>query len=202
MNEYLNMAKSRMKILNKLSEGEMYLPISEFIPCIFYKCNPNMYGIMFAKKVILESNGFLTETSQSEDNGDCSFNHSETGLKTHGEFKISFRNKSGNYRLTNIRTHQGFEYFIICFVDTHDNFKPKFYVVPKEHVTSKGFLTLTAMNGTSDANLYNKVVPMSTNIKYDDADWYFSRGNILSGTTYKHLMNFLKTKKVKSISNK
>ena len=87
-------------------------------------------------------------------------------------------------------------------VDENDNFKPNFYIVPKEHVISKGFLTLTAMNGTSDANLYNQVVPMSTNVRYDDADWYFSRGNILSGTTYKHLMKFLKTKKVKSISNK
>jgi hypothetical protein len=197
MNKYLKLAKEKREVLNRLTNDEMNLPMKEFIPCIYHNCSPNVYGSMFAKKIIMESNGFLTETNISEDNGDCVFLHPETNKEEFGEIKISYRGINGNFRITNIRDHQNLNYFILCFVDTEDDFRPYYYVVPKEHVTNSTFFKLSAMNGTYESNKHNMVVPKSMTVRYDDMNWYFSQKNILGGNTYSKLKSFITNKKIR-----
>lgn len=194
MDTYLKLAKQKKEYLNRLTDDEMNLPMKEFIPCIYYNCSPNLYGNVFGKKIIKESKGFLTETNQNDDNGDFMFFNSTTMMDNYGEIKISYRGLNGNYRITNIRDHQNLNYFILCFVDTEDNFKPYFYVVPKEHVTNSTFFKLSAMNGTQIANMHNEIVPKSMNVRYEDMDWYFGQKNILSGTNYSNLKSFITNK--------
>ena len=188
MESYLKLAKNKKKILNKLTEGDMELPMKDFIPCIYNKCTPNTYGIKFAKKIIKESKGYLSQTNQSLDVGDFTF---YDGTHRYGEIKISYKGLNGKYRITNIRDHQHLDYFILCFVDTDNNFQPKYYVVPKEHVTNGTFFKLSAMNGTYIANMNNEVVPKSLTVSDEDMDWYFSQKNILNGTTYSKLKSFI-----------
>lgn len=56
---------------------EMNLEMEDFIPCIYNKCSPNYYGLLFGKKIIRESNGFLDSTPHSMDNGDFYFYSNE-----------------------------------------------------------------------------------------------------------------------------
>lgn len=191
MTHYLNLARGKRKTLNKLTKEEMELPMKEFIPCLYYNCTPSSYGIQFGKRIIKESNGFLRPVHHSSDNGDFTFFDPISETNKYGEFKISFKGINGKYRITNIRDHQSFDYFILCFVDTEDNFKPRFYVVPKEHVTDGNFFKLTAMNGTFMANLNNEVVPKAMTVNHEDMDWYFSQENIINGATYTKLKNFI-----------
>jgi len=197
MENYLKLAKGKKKTLNKLTKEEMDLPMKDFIPCIYYNCSPNLYGVRFAKKILKESKGFLTETNQSMDNGDFMFFDDTTKTYKYGEIKISYKGINGKYRVTNIRDHQRLDYFILCFVDTENDFKPKYYVVPKEHVTNGTFFKLSAMNGTFIANMNNEVVPKSMTVSEDDVDWYFSQKNLLNGNTYSKLKSFI----TKSVNN-
>jgi hypothetical protein len=194
MSEYLKLAKKKKKTLNKLTAGEMELPMKDFIYCLYSKCTPNLYGSRFAKRIIKESKGFLQQTSQSLDNGDFTFYDSKSGKHKYGEIKISYKGINGKYRITNIRDHQKLDYFILCFVDTEKNFQPKYFVVPKEHVTNGTFFKLSAMNGTFIANVNNEIVPKSMTIPQEDMEWYFNQKNIIKGNNFSNLKSFINSK--------
>jgi hypothetical protein len=128
----------------------------------------------------------LKEISPTLDKGDGHIN-----FKKFYECKISFRNISGKYSITNIRDWQGFDYFILCFVDTDDNFKSYFYCVPKEVITNNQSLKLTGMNNTEEINRMNKYVGKRTSIDNFDINWLFKDKSVLKGTSYKHLQDYI-----------
>lgn len=187
-NYYLNLAEERKKTYNLITPTEMNLKMRDFIPCIYQKCSPNMYGYVFSQKIIKETNGFFKTSPHSMDNGDFYFN---VGYQSfYGEIKISYKGKNGGYRITNIRDHQKFNFFLLCFVDTQKSFIPQYYVVPKGSVTESNFFSLTPMNGTFLSNVNNEVVPKSTNVKDEYCEWFFKKHNILKGNKFSHLKQF------------
>lgn len=206
MSKYLNQALKKRKTHNVITPLEMNLEMEDFIPCIYNKCSPNYYGLLFGKKIIRESNGFLNSTPHSMDNGDFYFYSSEFLNTFFGEIKISYKGKKGNYRITHIRDWQPFDFYILCFVDVDDNFTPRYYLVPKNIITQKGYLRLTSMNGTIHSNKDNKNVSKSVTIKGEDCDWFFKKHSLLKGNTFSDLKqffnkDFIKTNKTKIIKS-
>lgn len=206
VSKYVKIALKKRKTHNTITPSEMNLEMEDFIPCIYNKCSPNYYGLVFSQKIIKESNEFLKTTPHSMDNGDFYFYDFDLKKTFFGEIKISYKGKNGNYRITNIRDHQKFDFFVLCFVDTEKNFIPRYYIVPKKSVTNSGFFYLTPMNGTKVANMNNEVVPKSTSVKESDCDWYFKKHTLLKGDTFSDLKqffnkDFIKTHKTKIFSS-
>lgn len=188
-NKLLSKTKKTKEKRNILSQKTISLPIWEFLLECYNNCTPNKYGQVFVKKVILDSKGVIKELSPSLDRGDLHVN-----FKKYLEGKISYKNMNGKYSITNIRPWQLLDYFILCFVDTEDDFKPYFYCVPKDVITNNPCIHLNGMNNPSKINQYNRYVGMRTSIGGDDLEWLFKKHNVLKGTTYKHFLTFIKTK--------
>jgi hypothetical protein len=110
--------------------------------------------------------------------------------------------KTGKYNLTNLRDWQKLNYFILCFVDTQDNFKPHFYCIPQTTMFDNPCISLTAMNNTASANRYNKNVGTRTTVNAEDLNWLFKKDNVLKGTSYKHLTSFIKSQYTKLKNSK
>lgn len=189
MSNLLKEVNEKRLIRNVFTNDDMNLPMDDFLMKSYNVCTPNKYGDLFSKKVIHDSKNIIKELSPTLDRGDCHIKY-----QTYFECKVSFRNKSGKYSITNIRNWQKFDYFILCFVDTFDNFKSHFYCVSKETITGNPCINLNAMNNTNEINLKNTYVGMRTNINEIDLDWLFKSKSELKGTTYKHLQNFIKQK--------
>lgn len=108
------------------------------------------------------------------------------------EVKISYLGKNDTYTVRNIRPYQNFEYYILCFVNCENNFKPTFLVVNKSVITDGSVFTLTPMNGTKNANKDNTDIGYGISFKRDSwKDLYLEGKNLMKGTTYQDLTNFL-----------
>jgi hypothetical protein len=188
MKELLDRVKETREKRNKVSHQMLQLPIWEFLMECYDNCTPNKYGQVFTKKIKQDSNGNIQELSPKLDRGDLHIN-----FKKFFEGKISYKNMNGNYSITNIRPWQELDYFILCFVDTKDNFKPNFYCVPKKTITDNPRIHLTGMNNQSELNNYNRYVGMRTTIAPENIDWLFKENNILKGTSYRNLLSFIKS---------
>ncbi len=189
MSKLLTRVKKMKEKRNKVTYETFELPIWEFLMECYETCTPNKYGEVFTKKIIHDSNGKIKELSPKLDRGDLHMN-----LKKFFEGKISYKNINGKYSITNIRPWQELNYFILCFVDTEDNFKPHFYCVPKDAITNNPRVHLTGMNNQSKINQYNRYVGMRASISSDDIDWLFKKVSVLKGTNYKNLLSFIKNK--------
>jgi hypothetical protein len=187
MSKLLEKANKKLLVRNMFTEDDMDLPMGKFLMKSYTQCTPNKYGDLFSKKVIYDSKNILKGLSASLNRGDC-----HMGFEKYFECKVSYLNKSGKYSITNIRNWQDFDYFILCFVDTGDNFKPYFYCVPKETITNNPCITLTGMNNTSDINSKNTYVGTRTSVNNVDLNWLFKNSSTLKGTSYKHLEDFIK----------
>jgi hypothetical protein len=120
------------------------------------------------------------------DCGDC-----RIGKMKYAELKISFKPSNGKYNIKNIRQWQNFDYYILCFVDEY--MKDKYYCVNKDVIAKNPELTLSYQNGTVNSNVNNTKVNMSVSIHHDDVNFYFKEHNLLGGTSYKHLLKFIKS---------
>lgn len=187
-NYYIEMAKERKSISNIIDGADYDLSIDEFICEISYKCSPNVYGTIFPKKVCYDSKNGMVEVSRTLELGDCLI-----GKSKYAELKISFISKSGSYSIRNIRRWQNFDYFILCFVNSNDNFKAKYYCVEKEVITNNSSLVLGFMNGTKASNMNNDKVGMAVSIKHEDVNFHFKEHNLLEGTSYKHVLKFIES---------
>jgi len=183
----LERAKEVKKNRNNISLNTFKLPIWDFLIECYTTCTPNKYGQVFPKKISFDSHYRVKELSSDMDRGDLHSNY-----KTFFEGKISFKNKNGNYSITNIRSWQELDYFILCFVNTENNLTPKFYCVPKDVVTNNPFIKLTGMNNKKNINEHNRYVGMRASISQSDIDVIFKRANVLKGTNYKNLLTFIK----------
>ena len=185
---YIEMAKERKSISNNVDGSDYDLPMDEFICGISYKCTPNVYGSLFPKKVCYDSDNGMVEVSPALELGDC-----RIGRTKYAELKISFISKQGTYSIRNIRGWQKFDYFILCFVNSNDDFKAKYYCVMKEVITNNQSLKLSYQNGTKSSNMNNDKVGMSVSIKQEDVNFYFKEHNLLEGTSYRHVLKFIES---------
>lgn len=187
MSKLLDEVNKQRLTKNVFTDEDMNLKIKDFLMKSYQICTPSKYGDLFPKKVILDAKGKLKELPSSLERGDCHINY-----KKFFEAKISYRNKSGKYSITNIRNWQDFDYFILCFVDSDDNFKPYFYCVPKTTITNNPRINLTGMNNTAKTNSKNKYVGTRTSVNPVDLNWLFKNDSVLKGTSYKNLQDFIK----------
>jgi len=182
---YLKVALERRSVLNEISAQDYDMDMDKFICHISNVCQPTKYGNVFPKKVCHDSKNVMVEVPAQMDRGDC-----RIGKNKYAELKISFINKGGEkYSIRNIRGWQNFDYYILCFVD--EKFKARYYCVNKEVITNNGAIKLGYMNGTAESNRNNDKVGLATTVKHIDLNWLFKNHNLLSGTSYKHLLKFI-----------
>lgn len=183
--DYLKLAKKKRDERNVIQEHEYRLPIKDFLMLSYIRCEPNVYGNKFVKKLTFDL-PILENVPKKLDLGDIAI-----GNKRYFECKISFGDENF-FNLRNIRGYQNFDYFIICFVDTYKNFEPKFYCVPKEVITNNPLLHMSNMHGTVSANRKNTNILKSISIKKEDVETILEGHNLIKGTSYKRLLSFLK----------
>jgi len=181
----LKKVKDKRGRRNILTETDFQLNINDFVMKIYDVCTPNKYGEAFPNKIYEDIGPFIGKMNRDFDRGDLHINYSQFY-----EAKISFLDIKDSYSITNIRDWQDLDYFILCFVD--GNFKPKVYCVPKGVVTNNPKLKLTGMNNSKLINSYNTYVGKRVTFSSTEVDYLFKNSNVLSGTTYKHLLSFLK----------
>jgi hypothetical protein len=186
MSKLLTRVKKTKERRNKITEKIFALPIEEFLMECYDRCTPNMYGNAFPKKIVSDSNGKIRELSPTLDRGDL-----HLAYRLYFEGKISYKNISGKYSLTNLRVWQDLDYYIMCFVDTENNFTPHFYCVPPKAIFENPHIHHTGMNNSMNINKHNVFVPTRVTINSDDLNWLFKKYSVLKGTTYKHLMSFI-----------
>jgi hypothetical protein len=197
MDKLLNKVKKVSNKRNVVTTKTYDLPMEKFLMEIYDNCTPSVYGDLFPKKILHDMDGKIRNISSKLDRGDIHINY-----KIYFEGKISYRGKTGKYNLTNLRDWQKLNYFILCFVDTQDNFKPHFYCIPQTTMFDNPCISLTAMNNTASANRYNKNVGTRTTVNAEDLNWLFKKDNVLKGTSYKHLTSFIKSQYIKLKNSK
>ena len=190
MTKLLDRVNETRKKRNKVSHEMLQLPIWEFLMECYDNCTSQKYGEVFTKKIKLDSKGDISELSQKLGRGDLHVDY-----KKFFECKISFKNLNGKYSITNIRSWENFDYFILCFVDIEDNFKLRFFCVPQKAITENPRIHLTGMNNQSELNSYNLYVGMRTTVAPENIDWLFKEHNMLKGSSYRNLLSFIKSNK-------
>ena len=208
---------------NKVDNQDYNLPIDEFLMTLYSSCDPQAYGKQFPKKLLKDVGTKLNlfEMPDKIDEGDlglifptyspwefCEGRNINTpdGKKNINvykkitfEAKLSYLNRKEKYGIRQIRLYQDFDFFILCFVDCKDDFLPQFTCVKQN--TIEQLFTLTPMNGTKKANEKNGNVPYSATVSKgsEQMDLLFGEYNLLNGTTYNHLLNFLSQKNIDAI---
>jgi|LauGreDrversion4_2_1035121.scaffolds.fasta_scaffold194705_2 hypothetical protein len=189
--DLLKEVKKKQEKRNIITETDYQLKMSDFILKIYNVCTPSKYGAVFPGKIQQDVGHYLKSVSMKLNRGDLHIHY-----KKFFEVKISYLNQKDKYSITNIRDWQDLDYFILCFVN--GKFKPSFYCVPKKVVTDNPKITLTGMNNSKEVNSYNTYVGKRTSIDSVDIDWLFKKQNVLKGTSYTHLLSFIKTFKNKN----
>lgn len=172
---------------------DLNLPIDEFV----MRCHefiPATYGKMMVKKITHDSKNKMSPVDDYQEKGDLKLRYS---ISQHDdcdfyEVKTSYLNKSGKFSIKNIRPWQSFNYFILCLIDTSDNkYKTHFYCVKKEKIINNPVLVFTGQNNTKVSNEKNDKVGISTTFDLNDHSWLFGEDNMLLGTTYRDLMEYI-----------
>ena len=190
--------------------------MDNFILRMYINCNPASYGKKFVKKLLYDQEGLLHGVSDRKDRGDIKISYpslsdeqrtiydpinnrikvlrDETdSSRKFFEVKISYLSKNGNYSVRNIRPHQEFDYFLLCFVDCEDDFKPQFMVVDKDSITCFPLIyKLTPMNGTKEANRDNSSIGYGLTVSKNGRNHNnLISSNLLNGTSYSNVIDFL-----------
>lgn len=159
------------------------LPMEDFLCQCYITLTPNAYGSKIEDWIIDELNA--TSVKPSLEMGDFEY------LRKYFEFKVSFLTRKNTFNITHIRPWQLFNYYLLCFVDCEDNFKPHYYVLDK-HVIHK--MKLSYMNGTPKSNRDNHNVEMRKTIKKDSIEMnVIKRSNLLEDTSLDSVKKFMET---------
>lgn len=196
---------------NKITSKDYDLPMEGgFLTKIYHICTPNVRGNMITKKIIKDMQhkvsitkvstknelhlGNLREISPRLNRGDIHIDY-----RLFFEVKSSFTSMKNTYSITNIRSWQKLDFYVLCLVDTNDNFKPHFFCIKPKALYDNPHIHLGDMNNSKKINEENEYVGKRTTIPSDNIMWLFKKHNELNGTTYKHLLSFLKLKNPKNI---
>ena len=186
MSKYLIAAKEK----RNSDKGVDYdLSLRDFICQCYVKLAPNTYGKKIEK--YLENNLRGIKVPTCYERGDLLI------ARKYFELKVSYLSQENDsYSITHLRPWQNFDYYLLCFVDCDDDFKPHFYVIDK-FVASK--LTIGYMNGTPKSNKDNSNIEMRATVKrYSDNFDLIVAANKLKDTTYQSLLDFIKELRMKS----
>jgi hypothetical protein len=159
-----------------LTNDDFNLSLTDFIYRI-YPYAPGQRGIYFQQYLIFNNN--LYSVSPKDQKGDCSILN-----KKFAEIKVSFLGKSKSFNIKNITTESIYDWFFLCFIDPHDNFKPKFFCIDKENILNNPLLKTSNMHKNTK-NL------LSITIKSIDLHWVLDKHNLLKGTKYSDFQKFI-----------
>lgn len=187
-------AKERKDRQNILTDADYKSTMSDFILKIYLNCTPNKYGEAFQTKLKHTVGTSLKSLPTVGDRGDLHIR-----LKKFLEAKISYSGLSNVFSINNIRDWQKIDYYILCFVN--ENFKASYYCVSNDVIINNPDIKLTGMNNTASANKHNKNVGKKATIKPSDVKRLFEKHNLLSGTSYNHLIKFIKSLIIKTKKN-
>jgi hypothetical protein len=183
MSEYLLLAKKKYEQSNDVNFSLNFI---DFVADCYVRLKPCSYGCRIQKKITDDFG--LKSVPAKENRGDFTL-----GDK-YGEIKTSFLDKGYSYNLTHLRFWQKFNYYLLCFIDCEDNFKPEFYLLDK-YVLNQ--FKLTPMNGTRESNGENNNIELRITIKKNsDSHYTLKKYNKLNGNTFNDLMNYVKEKNV------
>jgi len=179
MSEYLTSAilkRNSNKSVNYL------LNLHDFICQCYTNLNPNSYGTHIQEYIRMSLNAW--DVSASEERGDF-----KVGGK-YFEVKASYLSqKNESYSMTHMRTWQRFNFYLCCFIDCDNNFKPQFYLIDK-NITAK--MKLSFMNGTPSSNVNNTNVEMRATVKVSsDNHKVLLKHNLLKDDTFEALREFV-----------
>ena len=166
------------------TDVDIDIPMDKF-SLIVYLGLSQKYGQLIPKKIIRDSMGVLTPTNPNVGPGDA-FINTLKGI-IHYEIKCTYTSKNGMYSLTQLRMFEDYQYFIIALFDRTDNFKSRFYVIPKEVLRK---LKLQSMHGNKKVNSENKFIEERVSLTTMDAYDFFGYHNILPGTSYDDLRSY------------
>lgn len=173
--------------MNRQNDEIFSLPMMDFLKEVT-ELIPSEYGKKILKKISLDSKGKLMQINQfGVEKGDCTI-----AKKIYFEHVSSVLNKNEKYGIKNIRPWQDFQNFILTLIDNRDNkIKVNFYCIPKDVIVNNPVLKLTAQNSSKDINSENKYVPLACTFEGYEHSWLFSQYNLLKGTTYKDLQDYI-----------
>ena len=180
MNHYL---KSALEKFNSNKEMDYSLELEDFICQAYLKLNPNSYGMYIQEKVRRILN--VKKVYTSLERGDYEFNNK------FAEVKVSYlSSKTDSYNITHLRTWQHINFYLFCFIDCKNNFKPNFYLIDKNIINK---LKLGYMNGTPQANINNQNVELRATVKVDSDNMkVIKKFNLLKDTSIESLKDYLK----------
>ena len=162
-------------------------------------------SLYYPKKVIVNSIGgslhqyndsfheLITDIEEKEDKSKLirSVNIGKGNLfKRNYEIKFSYLGKNNCYTVRNVRDYHDFDYYILAFVDTYDNFKINYYCIK---MSSVNIFNLSPMNGTYDSNKNNENINYGFTIKDGSYDHRYTLKelNLLDGTSFNDLLKFM-----------
>ncbi len=179
MSKYIELAKEKF---NRKKTVDYELPLEDFVADCYSKLNPCSYGVSIEEK-IRKDFGF-SKIPAKLDCGDLSFNGKNF------EVKVSFlSNVTPTWCLTHIRPWHRLDYYLLCFIDCSNDFKPMFFVLPKVRINQ---LKLGSMAGTQKTNSENHNLELRVSINKSSKEFKsITRWNLLETTDKSALTKFI-----------
>lgn len=193
-NSYLEMAKNKF-YSDKTPKWE--LPLQDFICDAYVRFSPNVYGNHICEKIRMDLKRrfakendvdwydrkySFTNVKANEERGDVQHN------EIYYEVKVSFLNVNDLYCLRHLRIWQPFHNYLLCLIDSTNNFKPHFFVINSGNIVN---FNLGYMNGTRSANSKNEKSEMATTIDNCTFNYELSDYNQLNENTFDGLYEYM-----------
>ena len=195
-NSYLEMAQNKFYSDKTPKWG---LPLQDFICDAYVRFSPNVYGNHICEKIRMDLKRRFAEESEvdwydksrtysfakvkaNEERGDVQHN------EIYYEVKVSFLNVNDLYCLRHLRIWQPFHNYLLCLIDSTDNFKPHFFVIDSGNIVN---FNLGYMNGTRSANSKNEKSEMATTIDKYTFKYELPRYNKLNEDTFDGLYEYM-----------
>jgi len=215
--ELLNEAMDKFNNRNVVSNEDYRLSLNNFILKI-YKCDPASYGTHIQRKIIQELDILCNEMGTTSDQGDflISYPHINNDqltyytwngyedtlrynkenldliktLTKYGEVKSSYLSPSNkSFNIKNVRPWQDIDFYLICFIDCENDFKPEFYCVKSKDLYSN--FKMSDTNGSTENNKGNEFIHKSINIKKNSEKHDLLKSiNKLDGNDFEHLIEY------------
>ena len=216
---------------NQITSREYRLPINEFLMELYLKCTPSSYGKKLPLKLLGDcqrNNIYMREIPDKENCGDIRICYpvidglspgwfdcdgGSTTLNEISEYRIeiktSYLTKNDVYNIKGVRLYQEFDFYLLCFIDCKDNFRPRFTCIDKDVLQNSDSITLTPLAGTAKTNINNENIVYSATIRKDSFiyDMLFDNVenemgyNLLKDDTYESLLTFLSFLNKKAITD-
>jgi len=178
--DYIQLAKEKR---NASKDVDYTLPLVQFIAWCYINLTPGSYGLQL-QKYICHLKLKLKEINKKLGLGDFKFSN------TSGEFKVTYLSKDNFYSFTHLRQWQPYKCYMLCLIDSDNDFTPEFYIITKEDM---GKFSLEYMNGTSEENKNQENREQRLSIKKgSEKHKTLKEFNLLNDTSYNSLVKYVK----------